>query len=420
MKNPLGKFAEPCRQLLTAQRITDDGPGTILRDIQSMIEFIGTGGVATGSRHGNLPPAALPELNARISQPVRIELKRPLLRDYPNLAGLFVLLRVMDLARVGDDRLTIDEDRLALWSSLNPTEKYFALLEAWLLDADEEVIGPVQRRSHFAQCSQNLMFLMARLSSRWQTFHERCHISPIYGVVSAWNIQLQARFGLMEAQPRPLEGRRGENRGWIMEKGRRTPWGEAVTWAVAGVFTQRKDEDSMLFFPPEDADFGWLQPAFQPFFPEWKNVWAGEHIEEVPGTYAFKVTVDRRCAEGGIWRRLAVPHHVSLDGVAAAVLDSFKFDDDHLYEFRFQDRHGKTMVYNRPFTDDPPFADEITVGECGLREKETMIFHFDFGDDWIFHLRLERIEPPDKKLRRPRVIESHGKPPKQYPYEDEE
>jgi hypothetical protein len=44
-----------------------------------------------------------------------------------------------------------------------------------------------------------------------------------------------------------------------------------------------------------------------------------------------------------------------------------------------------------------------------------MEFHFDFGDDWRFDVTLERIEPPDTKVKAPAIIERHGKPPRQYP-----
>ena len=34
-----------------------------------------------------------------MSRPVELTLKRALLKDYPNLAGIFILLRVMELLR---------------------------------------------------------------------------------------------------------------------------------------------------------------------------------------------------------------------------------------------------------------------------------------------------------------------------------
>ncbi len=47
---------------------------------------------------------------------------------------------------------------------------------------------------------------------------------------------------------------------------------------------------------------------------------------------------------------------------------------------------------------------------------------YDFGDNWRFDVKLVRIDPPDarsKKARKPRILESHGKAPEQYPNWDE-
>ena len=106
--NPLAKTADASRQLLHDQRISADSPGTILRDVEALIDFIGEAGLVTKSKQGNLPSETLAELNTRLAAPIENYLKRPLLRNYPNIAGIYVLLRVMALARSEGKRLTID------------------------------------------------------------------------------------------------------------------------------------------------------------------------------------------------------------------------------------------------------------------------------------------------------------------------
>ena len=39
---------------------------------------------------------------------------------------------------------------------------------------------------------------------------------------------------------------------------------------------------------------------------------------------------------------------------------------------------------------------------------------YDFGDNWRFDVKLERIEPAGR-IKKPRIVESHGKAPEQYP-----
>ena len=413
--NPLAKTAAASRQLLTEQSISADGPGTILRDVGTLIDFIGEGGLVTRSRQGNLPADVLAGLNTRLAPPVELDLKRPLLRDYPNIAGVFVLLRVMDLARVEGQRLRIDPETLAVWRGLNPVEQYFALLEAWLFHAGAEVLGAADRRER-DQYSSNLVFLTVLGASHWKSFGEHCHLYRFEGTVSAWNTQLHVRFGLIAVEPRSLKNRTGFNHGWSMEKARRTPWGGAVAWAILNSAKAGDGDLSWLLHQPEEADFGFLQPVFRPYFPEWEKVFAPPRPVTRPGVHVFKVSFTDRRVPGEVWCRLAVPGNASFYELANAMLKAFKFSDtEHLYEFRFRDRLGKGRAYFHPGDDEGPYADEVAVGDTGLPVNGKMKFLFDYGDSWRFELRLERIEPPVKEDAPIRVIEKTGKPPKQYP-----
>ena len=40
---------------------------------------------------------------------------------------------------------------------------------------------------------------------------------------------------------------------------------------------------------------------------------------------------------------------------------------------------------------------------------------YDYGDNWEFTIKLERVEPPGTKIKVPRIMERHGKAPEQYP-----
>ena len=40
---------------------------------------------------------------------------------------------------------------------------------------------------------------------------------------------------------------------------------------------------------------------------------------------------------------------------------------------------------------------------------------FDFGDNWLFEVRLEKLEPVNPKIRKPVVIDGRGQAPPQYP-----
>ena len=85
------------RTLLQKQTVGRDGPGTILRDFETLLRFVSERDVPVSGIHQVLPLAVLPELNGRMARPFVINLQRPQMRSFPNLAGLYLLLRASGL-----------------------------------------------------------------------------------------------------------------------------------------------------------------------------------------------------------------------------------------------------------------------------------------------------------------------------------
>ncbi len=464
----LQKSAGEYQRRLGAQQIVPGNPGTILRDIDVLLDFVGRDGIVTKSRNSTFPAERLPALNAAVGHPIELALTRPLLRDYPNLAGLYILLRVMDLLQTKANRLVVDPRALEFWRTLNPTEQYFALLEALLFEAQTTVLGG-ERRPREAPANQAVPVFLSHLTEQWREFdsYEAAYDLGPKGTMPTWNVFAQQQLGLIEIRQRTPSAEAGYSsggRGWLVGRARLTPWGVAATWALLDLL-QKKDETEAkdmleeeaseqgdLFemldpdsAPSADSDeesenedpnkvqaendeaeveeaedsvpgagFGILQPAFQPFFKEWQTIYRRPEREARPGIHIFKVSLGRWRGSSGVWRRLAVPPDNSLDQLASAILDAFKFDEDHLYDFCYRDQRGKQRVYNHPGTEEGPFTDQVAVGQLELALKDEMLFTFDYGDNWQFTVRLESVEAPDV-LRRPGVIASAGKAPEQYP-----
>ncbi len=167
----------------------------------------------------------------------------------------------------------------------------------------------------------------------------------------------------------------------------------------------------------EAATFGALQPLLQPFFPEWRRNLEIPQAALVNGLYVFKVSLGTK-----VWRRIAIPVALKLDDLSDAILRAYDFDDDHLYQFSYRDRFGVTVQIKHPYLAEPPSTDEVAVGEIPLRPGASMEYLFDFGDEWRFDVKLERIDPADGRIKKPKLLEEHGEVPPQYPNmeEDEE
>ena len=186
----------------------------------------------------------------------------------------------------------------------------------------------------------------------------------------------------------------------------RTPLGEALLALLhTGFFG---DVDNILQLESEDEiPCGVLQPALQPYLPEWRKNLSVPEWTFREGAHIFKVSLGR------IWRRIAIPARQTLDALASAILSAVEFDHDHLYKFTYRTRFGVSERVNHPYMDEKPWTSEVLAGEVPLRVGQRMTFVFDFGDRWEFDVTLERVDP-DMAIEEPAVLETHGEPPAQY------
>jgi len=396
---------------LCALVVDENGPGTVLRDFQALLSFV-QGRDLPVSKTYQLPPLqVLPDINCRLAHPVALGLKRPQLKSYPHIQGLYLLLRASGLGSIrgtpSKPVLAIDEVVYNSWSSLNPTECYFTLLETWLLRGYPEIAGEQGTRFHpigsyYQDCAA--LIYSAQGDGLPVADNDRVgwyfHYSPgLYGVA------LLELFGFLSVE----HGRSQEGQGWQVEHVTSTPLGIAVFALLSkelfGDWRKVRDLEDTL---PES--FGVLQPAFQPYVPAWRNNLSLPAWTFREGVHMFKVSLGHH-----LWRRIAVPGGLALDTLAYAILDAFEFDYDHLYHFSYRNQFGVQTYVNHSYMDDGPWATEVLVGDVPLPVGQSMTYLYDFGDQWEFDVTLERIEPADAATTNPIILDGHGEAPEQYP-----
>lgn len=71
--------------------------------------------------------------------------------------------------------------------------------------------------------------------------------------------------------------------------------------------------------------------------------------------------------------------------------------------------------FTSPFEEEGPHVDEARIGELGLVKGQTFLYLFDYGDEWRFSVSLETIQPDKPHPKKPRIVETKGKSPEQYP-----
>ncbi len=187
-------------------------------------------------------------------------------------------------------------------------------------------------------------------------------------------------------------------------------------------------------------------------------------------TYTFHISVPRT---GRTWRKIEMRANQTLHRLHLAIQDAFEFDNDHLYAFFMSgNAWDQQTEYRLPEEQDPwpeiPKDDEsgidillpprAEVGEKRLRQlfgsnfdalrkgmaddkwagmldgfsgpgdplntkleqlnlelDQKFLYLFDFGDEWRFTVRVHAVNPDAPDGEYPRLVESVGHAPQQYP-----
>ena len=107
-----------------------------------------------------------------------------------------------------------------------------------------------------------------------------------------------------------------------------------------------------------------------------------------------------------VYRNIEICGDETLDQLCKTILDAFDFIDEHLYEFCMDNRQHSTDAYYATMMEQEPSTD-IALDELGLYNGQKFLLHYDFGDDWMFHIRVLNIIEVKESFE-PRIIKSKG------------
>jgi hypothetical protein len=106
----------------------------------------------------------------------------------------------------------------------------------------------------------------------------------------------------------------------------------------------------------------------------------------------------------------------TLDHLHFAIQSAIDWDADHLYSFFMNGKiYDQRYAFSCPHEDNPPFTDEAIIGNLGLTLKHKFLYLFDYGDSNQFEVEVVGIRPEAERGKYPRVVESQGEAPEQYP-----
>jgi hypothetical protein len=406
MEKPMPKMTPELEDVLRNTVITKEDPGSLLHDFEFMLDFVDTV-MPTLTKSHLLSLKDLSPLNQNLHRHIEHGLARPVQKSFPHINGLFLLLRASGLTVLDSSgrkpRLTADATALQSWGSLNAGERYFCLLESWLMRGDEGIVGERPGRLEFDAPFYVWVEFYGRLQQN--SWYEDDWVERVRYRPGLHNLGLMELFGLVDIE----DGAPVDKKGWQIRDVRATRWGQAL---LAALWPDLGDnwEFWTQLAQPYRVQPGTLQPFIQPYRPDWRRALDLPADDFKSGMYVFKVSLD-----DDLWRQIIIRDISTLDDLSDAILNAFAFDHDHLYRFVYPTRFGMEAEVVHPYMDETPSAAEVRIGELPAQVGFRMLFNYDFGDNWLFEVSLERIEPPQQDLAPYRIGGRQGDSPEQYP-----
>jgi yecA family protein len=119
----------------------------------------------------------------------------------------------------------------------------------------------------------------------------------------------------------------------------------------------------------------------------------------------YQLKVALKGAKPPIWRRIQVPGNITLEKLHSVIQICMGWNDLHLHQFLIDQ-----TCYSLPGEDDlwqtsrPKNEAKFTLQDLEEKIQPRFQYIYDFGDDWIHQITVEKILPPEEGKSTPLVI----------------
>jgi hypothetical protein len=129
-----------------------------------------------------------------------------------------------------------------------------------------------------------------------------------------------------------------------------------------------------------------------------------------------------------LYREIEIDGSRSLRDLAEAIVGAFDFDFDHAFGFysKLTGPYHQSPEQYELFADmedtesDAESVERTKVAAAFATIGKTMLFVFDYGDEWRFQVKLLGLGEKAPKTRYPRLVATLGEAPPQYEYDEDE
>lgn len=104
-----------------------------------------------------------------------------------------------------------------------------------------------------------------------------------------------------------------------------------------------------------------------------------------------------------IWRRLLIPSDLLLSDLHKIIQTSMGWTNSHLHQFNKNRTFYTVRMEGDDFWEEMDNVDykSIKISDLLKKEKEKIIYEYDFGDGWEHDIILEKLLPIDDKINYP-------------------
>lgn len=96
-----------------------------------------------------------------------------------------------------------------------------------------------------------------------------------------------------------------------------------------------------------------------------------------------------------IWRRVVVPSDISLGRLHYVIQTVMGWDDSHMHEFLSKNARFRNTDID-PDLDEEIFDEkQYAVADLVKRARQKFYYEYDFGDDWLHEIVLEKVLKED-------------------------
>ncbi len=126
-----------------------------------------------------------------------------------------------------------------------------------------------------------------------------------------------------------------------------------------------------------------------------------------PSDTIYQLRVGLQSSEPHIWRSVQVPADMTLGDLHTILQIVMEWYEEHLHEFEIRGgRFGSEAATDgTPWMDAVVDEDRVKLIQLALTLGATFTYTYDFGDDWVHIIEVEKVLPPEEGAQYPACID---------------